>query len=304
MNKIMSRILICFLIILNVPFKCFATEDIDTYNIEMKQDILSMMMSYPGYIKNVEKNDKDQVFLILKSGKRVLYDDKVVKAHEEKLANPDIQDLLEQDYPLVKIEGVLDKNFDPGRSRYYDILTEVYGNSQETIQKNLVNLKYGYTNYQFNSQNGASDALDKTLRELVSLSQGSSEIGNILYPANGTYNHRLISGTGRLSPHAFGIAIDLKSDPRDYWKWATTEKGSSRIKEYPKALIDTFENNGFIWGGKWSHFDILHFEYRPEIIFKAKHFQSFKGDGEWYGDVDTNDNYTKECIDLINSSGI
>jgi len=32
----------------------------------------------------------------------------------------------------------------------------------------------------------------------------------------------------------------------------------------------TFEHHGFIWGGKWWHFDTMHFEYRPEIIAYAK----------------------------------
>ena len=28
--------------------------------------------------------------------------------------------------------------------------------------------------------------------------------------------------------------------------------------------------NGFIWGGKWSEFDLMHFEYRPELILLAR----------------------------------
>jgi D-alanyl-D-alanine carboxypeptidase len=31
-----------------------------------------------------------------------------------------------------------------------------------------------------------------------------------------------------------------------------------------------FEQHGFIWGGKWYHYDTMHFEYRPEIIATAK----------------------------------
>ncbi len=93
-----------------------------------------------------------------------------------------------------------------------------------------------------------------------------------LFPCSGTFNYRLISGTNRLSPHAFGIAIDLASDKRDYWKWASKEAGEKRLASYSNELVEIFENNGFVWGGKWSHFDILHFEYRPEIILKARYF--------------------------------
>ncbi|MEJ2663631.1 MAG: M15 family metallopeptidase, partial [Spirochaetia bacterium] len=27
-----------------------------------------------------------------------------------------------------------------------------------------------------------------------------------------------------------------------------------------------FEKYGFIWGGKWYHYDTMHFEYRPELL--------------------------------------
>jgi hypothetical protein len=30
-------------------------------------------------------------------------------------------------------------------------------------------------------------------------------------------------------------------------------------------VIAIFEAHGFIWGGKWHHFDSVHFEYRPEL---------------------------------------
>ncbi len=55
---------------------------------------------------------------------------------------------------------------------------------------------------------------------------------------------------------------------------------------YPKELVDTFEKNNFVWGGKWGHFDILHFEYRPEVLIKAKYFgETFNKDMDWFGEV-------------------
>jgi len=41
-------------------------------------------------------------------------------------------------------------------------------------------------------------------------------------------------------------------------------------KNWPTEIIETFERHGFIWGGKWWHFDTIHFEYRPEIIASVK----------------------------------
>ena len=37
----------------------------------------------------------------------------------------------------------------------------------------------------------------------------------------------------------------------------------------PQPVIDAFERNGFVWGGKWLFFDPLHFEYRPETLLLA-----------------------------------
>ena len=34
--------------------------------------------------------------------------------------------------------------------------------------------------------------------------------------------------------------------------------------------IDIFEDEGFIWGGKWMIWDNMHFEYHPELILFNK----------------------------------
>jgi peptidoglycan LD-endopeptidase CwlK len=34
----------------------------------------------------------------------------------------------------------------------------------------------------------------------------------------------------------------------------------------PRQIVLVFEKYGFIWGGKWYHYDTMHFEYRPELF--------------------------------------
>jgi len=300
MIKKINVFMVCLLIIFNMPIVSKASINKD-YNSEMKQDILILMLAYPEYVVGIEKKSDDEVYLIMKSGKKIIYDDKKQKSHEEKLANPDFQDMLEQDYPLEKGTEIMDKTFDPGRARHYELLNEVYGNSKTAIEKNLVNLKCGYTNYQFNSKNKANTSLEESLKEAMTLAKTIGGIGGILYPASGTYNYRVISGTGRLSPHSYGIAIDLKSDKRDYWKWSSEKQGKERLKDYPKELVEAFEKNNFVWGGKWGHFDILHFEYRPEIILKARCFGNFNNNNDWY-DGAPKDDITKKYIDIIDNA--
>jgi len=38
----------------------------------------------------------------------------------------------------------------------------------------------------------------------------------------------------------------------------------------PWEIIRIFEKHGFIWGGKWYHYDTMHFEYMPEILLNAR----------------------------------
>jgi hypothetical protein len=92
-----------------------------------------------------------------------------------------------------------------------------------------------------------------------------------LVPSAGTYNCRVIAGTTRLSEHAFGAAIDIATRYSDYWRWSRSRNDALAWKNrIPMAIVETFERFGFIWGGRWYHFDTMHFEYRPELIALAK----------------------------------
>ncbi len=271
------------------------------YLRKAKQDILVLMLSYKSFIKNVTLENNSDIYLVMNSGKKILYDDKKKKTNEEKLINADIQDTLEDIYPLEYKDDIQEDDFDPGRCRNYELLNEVYGHSKTEISKNLKNLTSVYPNYEFNKNNNACASLDNALKEVSTISKSNSKVGALLYPGSGTFNYRVIKGTGRLSPHSYGIAIDLKSSKYDYWKWNTKENGKKRIKEYPSEMVSAFENNNFIWGGKWAHFDILHFEYRPEIILKAKYFKEDNLEKDWYLDI-KEDEYTKTCISLIDDA--
>jgi len=95
------------------------------------------------------------------------------------------------------------------------------------------------------------------------------------------YNWRNIAGTMRRSYHSYGVAIDLVPKTYGgrwaYWLWAA-ESGvddwwNLKLEDrliVPQPVIDAFEAEGFVWGGKWLFFDNLHFEYRPESIIMAR----------------------------------
>ncbi len=68
--------------------------------------------------------------------------------------------------------------------------------------------------------------------------------------------------------HSFGIAIDINVNHSNYWKWSnkTTADSIPYINKIPFEIVKIFEKHGFIWGGKWYHYDTMHFEYRPELM--------------------------------------
>ncbi|MDR0511528.1 MAG: M15 family metallopeptidase [Treponema sp.] len=84
---------------------------------------------------------------------------------------------------------------------------------------------------------------------------------------------RNIGGTQSRSFHSYGIAIDIMpryTGGREvFWGWARTEWWNiphERRYHPPTSVVQAFEAFGFIWGGKWSIFDTIHFEYRPELL--------------------------------------
>ena len=278
----------------------FIIED-DAYTNNTKRDLLVLMLAYKEEIKEIDISKDNYIYLILNNNSKILYDDKKEKNRDSKVSNSDVQDTLEEIYPLESIDKVLE-GIDPGRSRCYSLLNGLYGGNRKEVEKNLSSISTLCGNITFNKNARAGEALKKALNEAKELANNKNKINNFIFPISGGYNYRVIQDTGRLSPHAYAIAIDLNRNNSDYWKWVDKSKGSKRIEEYPKELVKIFEDNGFIWGGKWEHFDILHFEYRPEIILKSKYFgnSSNINEGNWYDGVPINAE-TEELINIIDS---
>ena len=52
----------------------------------------------------------------------------------------------------------------------------------------------------------------------------------------------------------------------DYWYWRPHGASILYRNRMPPEIVTIFEKHGFIWGGKWYHFDTMHFEFRPELL--------------------------------------
>jgi len=86
----------------------------------------------------------------------------------------------------------------------------------------------------------------------------------------GTFNWRAIKGSDVRSLHSYGLAIDVGVPYADYWRWAGLDPKKfgppAYRNRFPREVVEAFERHGFVWGGRWSWFDTMHFEYRPELL--------------------------------------
>ena len=245
--------------------KSLATERLEAH-------LQFLSAAYPEAVTGVALSaDQKQLFIVTRDGKRFLYDDGRAKDHEQLLNAADMEDMFLDNYPLANPTDRLPKDFDPGRARPEPFFKSLYGATPEAVKKNLVNVSFAGKKVLFTRLHGASAALEKVDQELAPLLASKPELKLWTNNLGGTFNWRKIEGTDRLSTHSFGIAIDLNAGKAKYWRW---EKPSTLVsfsrKDFPVELIEIFERHGFVWGGKWYHYDTMHFEYRPEILAAAR----------------------------------
>jgi hypothetical protein len=224
-----------------------------------------LLEAYPQFLERRDGNA-----LVWRDGKRMTIDDgRGAKTPAERLDAPDIKDMLSTPYPLGEAAPP-DVDVDPGRARNSAFFLAMYGDcTKGGVNANLVSVvwlpkKWGKT-LQVTRINGVAERLRAVSEELDRL---PARFDTYLYPPAGTYNCRPIAGTTRLSPHGLGIAIDIATAHTDYWRW--NKPGSDGRYPYrnriPAEIVAIFEKHGFIWGGKWYHYDTMHFEYRPELL--------------------------------------
>jgi len=196
--------------------------------------------------------------IIMKNGQKLLYDDGKAKGFKELLNHADIEDMFKYKYPKNFV-WQMPKNYDPGRIRNEKFFRAIYGNSAKEVRANLTKIRWvDGSLITVTKKEGVARALQEVVNELRQYPQ----LKKFLSPIGGTFKWRYIAGTKRLSVHSFGAAIDINVKYSAYWRWS---KGKPFRNKIPKTVVQTFEKHGFIWGGKWNHFDSMHFEYRPEI---------------------------------------
>ncbi len=195
--------------------------------------------------------------ILWNDGTSMLYDDGKRKTNDNILKHADIEDMFTHSYRAEKYKN---PRHDPGRYRNDKFFRKMYGNSAKAVKRHLTTINWLGQKVQVTRVNNVHKHLQAVARELSKY----PKLKKYLTPTGGTFKWRKIAGTNRLSVHSFGAAIDIRVKYSAYWRW---NKGKYRYQnKIPLQIVKIFEKHGFIWGGKWYHYDTMHFEYRPELL--------------------------------------
>lgn len=201
------------------------------------------------------------------------------KSRTDKINSPTLADQLEQPLYVTGCPADTPQD-DPGRTRFERFFRKMYGDSPEEVERNLENVAWMPKVF------GAAHILRVTKINTIhrKVQKISDELEELVkcYPAyvtflnnpGGTFCWRNIANTNRLSNHSFGMTIDINAHASQYWQWdlKAEERPISEETELtyrntiPWEIVEIFEKQGFVWGGKWYHYDTMHFEYRPELM--------------------------------------
>ncbi len=218
-----------------------------------------LIAAYPDHLIRFENN-----FIVWKDGTKMVWDDgKADKTFQELEENADLEDMFAFEYP--KGAAIFKENFDPGRIRNEAFFRKMYGESAAMAGKQLIGVDWFGSKINVTKVNGVDKALGRVAEELKAL----PDLRKYLETPGGGHYWRVIAGTTRLSAHSYGIAVDINTAYTDYWRWGSEFKAGKPLvyrNRIPLQIVEIFERAGFIWGGKWYHYDTMHFEYRPELL--------------------------------------
>lgn len=231
-----------------------------TKKLTHKELAQCLIKAYPSHLKSYKKGK-----IIWHDGTQMIFDDGRKKTFTQKIKKADIEDQLSQIYPLgTKAYNIPKKNFDPGRIRNQAFFLKMYGKTAHKVDRNLTwvtwmpkTVRKRFRVTRINQVNKRIERIGRAIERLP------RRIRKYASKTAGTFIWRKIKGTQRLSSHSFGTAIDTDVRYANYWRWNKIWQYKNQI---PRQIVEIFEKEGFIWGGKWYHYDTMHFEYRPELL--------------------------------------
>lgn len=223
-----------------------------------------LVAAYPDHLAAVEGDT-----LIWRDGTRMpIGAGQSARDFETMLRSATIADQLRQDYVTGPMQGPPPRDHSPGRLRNVVFFEQMYGDCRrgETARHLRPVTWMPLTRPQRLMATTVNDVAVRLERVIAALEALPDRFRSYLVPAAGTFACRAVADTGMPSVHAYGAAIDIAIRQSDYWVWSRARGDIPYRNRIPFEIVEPFEAERFIWGGKWYHYDTMHFEYRPELL--------------------------------------
>ncbi|MGG5819728.1 M15 family metallopeptidase [Falsiroseomonas sp. HW251] len=223
-----------------------------------------LVAAYPAHLRGMEGGE-----LVWADGTRMPSGAGLpARPFEAMLRDATIADQLRQDYAPGPLRETPPPDHSPGRIRHASFFRKLYGDCRDPrTAPPLTRITWmPRTRPQAISVTTVNDVHLRLARVIEALEALPDAAKAFLVPSAGTFNCRDVADTGLPSMHASGAAIDIGTRGSDYWAWSRPRGAMAHRNRIPGEIVEAFEAERFIWGGKWWHYDTMHFEYRPELI--------------------------------------
>ena len=226
-----------------------------------------LVAAYPDFLGHYEGND-----IVWKDGTRMAFDDgRGAKDFETLLAQPDLADMFYAPYPLGRA-GTLpafNSAIRPQPSSMFATRRLHQGRSGAPPRGCGVAAVAGRAGGQSYPHQRRGRAAASSFERARQTAGGDDQVPRAF---SRHLQLPVVAGTNRISAHGHGIAIDIATTHADYWFWnrADADGRYAHKNRIPWEIVEVFEKLRLRVGGKWYHYDTMHFEYRPEIIAASK----------------------------------
>lgn len=292
----MLRNIAILLLLVSLPAGFIAADggaDLDDENPGLM--LRAFMISYPGRISEVNYDpEADDWYMVAGSTRlywakgRLLPADKLQDwskwrpyidyYYPEKVPDPDgfSEDLIKE----LKSQTLAESrsNSPTYNIAFYDILYD--GRTRRRIESHIT--RFDYLGKRVSVHTSIVAPLKRVEKAIMKLAAADKEVRSFVDSIGSIegYNWREIADSPSRSNHSWGIAVDILpvnwGKKNIYWNWISYWNDDwmlidpDRRWSPPRKVIEIFESEGFIWGGKWYLWDTMHFEYRPELLLLQK----------------------------------
>nr|WP_253685387.1 MULTISPECIES: M15 family metallopeptidase [unclassified Treponema] len=274
---------------------CQNRNKLDTFNFNLDNPWLSLkaiQTAYPDLVKNISfDSELNDWFITIRNQNLYWADGRLLPKkdlknkqrwapiisyfYSDEIQNP--KDFSEDLISALKPESLIKNRKVTPPPNYTFFMLLFNGKNRKEIIKQIRRSRFlGYDVWVHQRVVGP---LRRVQAKIYEAQKTNTEVKKFLKELNQcwSFNWRVIADSGKLSNHSWGSAIDLLPanyrNKKIYWFWEAARNDYwMKIMPYrrwipPKAVIDAFESEGFIWGGKWTLWDNMHFEYRPELLY-------------------------------------